>query len=77
MARRDGALNQTANAALPAAWYAASSLAHEATLRQQLLWGKRADGKMKLEELNSDTSASRVDQVAHLQLGLSGNAIDG
>ncbi len=54
------ALNQTAKVALPAAWYAASSLAHEATLRQQLFSGKRADEKMKPEELNSDRGAAAL-----------------
>ena len=32
---------------------------------------------MKPEELNGDRGAARVDQLDHLQLGLSGNAVDG
>jgi hypothetical protein len=51
--------------ALPPAWYAANSLAHEATLRQRLLCGKRADEKMKPEELND---GSRDPELTNSQL---------
>ena len=64
--RGEDCLNQTANVALPPAWYAANSLAHEATLRQRLLRGKRADEKMRPEELNDGSRGPELTN-AHLE----------